>query len=90
VFSKPKIELNISCAVITTEEGVIAKTKYYSGITAVEVIERPNQSIQFMTYIAGSPYDAAVALKKTYTISGGNYAPSTQVCCIPKIRQNYH
>lgn len=67
-----------SKSVITTEAGTVAKTKYYSGITAVEVIERPNQSLQFITYIAGSPYDAAVALEKTYTNSGGNYTPSTQ------------
>jgi RHS repeat-associated protein len=67
-----------SKSVVTTEAGTIAKTKYYSGITAVEVIERPNQSLQFITYIAGSPYDAAVALEKTYTNSGGNYTPSTQ------------
>lgn len=39
-----------SKSVITNEAGTITKTKYYSGITAVEVIERPNQSIQFMTY----------------------------------------
>lgn len=67
-----------SKSVIKTEAGAIAKIKYYSGITAVEVIERPNQSLQFITYIAGSPYDAAVALEKTYTNSGGNYTPSTQ------------
>jgi RHS repeat-associated protein len=67
-----------SKSVVTTEAGAVAKTKYYSGITDVEVIERPNQILQFITYIAGSPYDAAVALEKTYTISGGNYTPSTQ------------
>ena len=67
-----------SKSVVTTEAGTIAKIKYYSGITAVEVIERPNQSLQFITYIAGSPYDAAVALEKTYTNSGGNYTPSTE------------
>ncbi len=67
-----------SKSIVTTEAGIVAKTKYYSGITAVEVIERPNQSLQFITYIAGSPYDAAVALEKTYTNTGGNYTPSTQ------------
>ncbi len=63
---------------IMTEAGAVTKTKYYSGITAVEVIERPNQSLEFITYIAGSPYDAGVALQKTYTITGGSYTPSTQ------------
>jgi RHS repeat-associated protein len=67
-----------SKSVVTTQAGTVAKIKYYSGITAVEVIEKPNQSLQFITYIAGSPYDAAVALEKTYTNSGGNYTPSTQ------------
>ena len=67
-----------SKSIITTEAGAVAKTKYYSGIAVVEVIERPNQSLQFITYIAGSPYDAAVALEKTYTNTGGNYTPSTQ------------
>lgn len=63
---------------VMTEAGTVAKTKYYSGITAVEVIERPNQSLQFITYIAGSPYDASVALQKTYTITGSSYTPSNQ------------
>jgi RHS repeat-associated protein len=67
-----------SKSVVMTDAGAVAKTKYYSGITAVEVIEKPNQSLQFITYIAGSPYDAAVVLEKTYTNSGGNYTPSTQ------------
>lgn len=53
-----------SKSVVTNEEGEVTKTKYYSGITAVEVIERPNQSLQFITYIAGSPYDAVVAFEK--------------------------
>lgn len=63
---------------ITSEAGVVIKTKYYSGIAAVEIIERPNNSLQFITYIAGSPYDASIALEKTYTNTGGNYTPSTQ------------
>lgn len=67
-----------SKSLITTEAGAVIKTKYYSGIAAVEVIERPNNSLQFITYIAGSPYDAGIALEKTYTNSGGNYTPSTQ------------
>ena len=67
-----------SKSVVTTEAGTVAKVKYYSGITAVEVIEKPNQSLQFITYIAGSPYDASVALEKTYINSGGNYTPATQ------------
>ncbi|GGF25584.1 RHS repeat-associated core domain-containing protein [Flavobacterium limi] len=67
-----------SKSVVTTEAGAVAKTKYYSGISAVEVIEKPNQSLQFITYIAGSPYDASVALEKTYTKTAGNYAPATQ------------
>lgn len=67
-----------SKSIVTTEAGAVAKTKYYSGITAVEIIEKPNQSLQFITYIAGSPYDAAVALEKSYAIAGANYTPTTQ------------
>lgn len=67
-----------SKSVVKAETGTVSKTKYYSGISAVEVIEKPNQSLQFITYIAGSPYDASVALEKTYTKTGGNYAPATQ------------
>lgn len=67
-----------SKSVVTTEAGAIAKVKYYSGITAVEVIEKPNQSLQFITYIAGSPYDASVALEKTYIKNGSNYTPAAQ------------
>ncbi|NDP22542.1 MAG: hypothetical protein GZ091_15880 [Paludibacter sp.] len=79
---KVDFEYNLSNSrskfIITTEAGAVVKIKYYSGITNVEVIERPNKSLQFITYIAGSPYDAVVALEKTYTNSGGNYTPSTQ------------
>lgn len=67
-----------SKSIILKETGTLAKTKYYSGISTVEVIEKPNQTLQFITYIAGSPYDAVVALEKTYTINGASYTPSTQ------------
>lgn len=67
-----------SKSIVMTEAGVVAKNKYYSGISAVEVIEKPNQTLQFITYIAGSPYDAVVALEKTYAISGSAYTPSTE------------
>ena len=63
-------EFNASNAVI--------KNKFYSGVSNVEVIELPNNSLQFITYIAGSPYDAVAALEKTYTISSGNYTLKSQ------------
>jgi RHS repeat-associated protein len=67
-----------SKSIVTTEAGTIVKNKYYSGVSTVEVIEKPAQSFQFITYIAGSPYDAVVALEKTYTISGTTYTASTE------------
>lgn len=79
---KVNFEFNLdnsrSKTIVLTEAGIIAKNKYYSGVSSVEVIEKPNRTLQFITYIGGSPYDAAVALEKTYAINGSAYTPATE------------
>jgi RHS repeat-associated protein len=68
-----------SKSTVLDEDGTtIKKTKFYSGISEVEVIEKPNQTLQFITYLAGSPYDAFVTLEKSYAASGSSYTPTTQ------------
>jgi RHS repeat-associated protein len=65
-------------SVIAEDGTTIIKNKLYSGVSEVEVIEKPNQSVQFITYLAGSPYNSAVALEKSYTIDGGSYTENSQ------------
>lgn len=67
-----------SKSTILDEDGTtVKKNKFYSGISDIEVIEKPNQTLQFITYLAGSPYSAKVALEKSYD-ANGSYTPSTQ------------
>jgi RHS repeat-associated protein len=79
---KVNFEFNLdnerSKTIVLAESGTVSKNKYYSGISSVEVIEKPNKTLQFITYIGGSPYDAMVALEKTYVINGSAYTPSTE------------
>lgn len=67
-----------SKSVVSDEEGTITKNKYYSGISSVEIIEKPGQRLQFITYIAGSPYDAVVAFEKNYWFNRGLYEPISE------------
>lgn len=64
---------------VLAEDGTtVLKNKFYSGISEVEVIEKPNQVLQFITYLAGSPYTAAVALEKSYAASGSSYTENSK------------
>ena len=67
-----------SKSVVLDESGTITKNKYYSGVSTVEVIEKPGKSIQFINYIGGSPYDAVVAFEKTYSVNRKYFEPISE------------
>ena len=64
--------------VLAVDGTTINKNKFYSGISQVEISEKPNQILQFITYLAGTPYNAAVALQKDYSVNGSSFVPNPQ------------
>jgi RHS repeat-associated protein len=67
-----------SASTVYNVAGTITKNKYYSSDNEVEVTEKPGQSLQFVTYLDGSPYTANIVLQKTYSIAGNTYTPVAQ------------